>query len=88
VEKVSKNLDRKIFHVPLHFIGRDHLVKYIHSWLQDGTHGAAIAILYGIVGVGNVRFCKPIIINHTLHMALEYYYIGKCLQQKVRVIRK
>jgi hypothetical protein len=36
----------------------------------------------------SVRFCKPIIINHTLHMALEYYYIGKCLQQKVRVIRK
>jgi len=52
VEKVLKNLDRKIFHVPLHFIGRDHLVKYINSWLQDGAHGAAIAILYGIGGVG------------------------------------
>jgi replication-associated recombination protein RarA len=66
VEKVSKNLDRKIFHVPLHFIGRDHLVKYIHSWLQDGTHGAAIAILYGIGGVGKTAIAKTVY-NQNFH---------------------
>eukprot|EP00258_Populus_trichocarpa_P050315 XP_024466334.1 uncharacterized protein LOC112328948 isoform X2 [Populus trichocarpa] len=52
VEVVSKNLDPKIFHVPLHFIGRDALVQDINSWLQDGSHGAAIALLYEIGGVG------------------------------------
>jgi hypothetical protein len=66
VEKVSKNLDRKIFHVPLHFIGRDHLVKYINSWLQDGTHGAAIAILYGIGGVGKTAIAKTVY-NQNFH---------------------
>ena len=66
VEKVSKNLDRKIFHVPLHFIGRDHLVQYVNSWLQDGTHGAAIAILYGIGGVGKTAIAKTVY-NQNFH---------------------
>ncbi|KAJ6728831.1 TMV RESISTANCE PROTEIN N-LIKE [Salix koriyanagi] len=38
VEKVSKNLDRKVFHVPLHFVGRHSLIQYINSWLQDRSH--------------------------------------------------
>ncbi|XP_061984184.1 disease resistance protein RPV1-like [Populus nigra] len=58
VENVSKNLDPKIFHVPFHFIGRDPLVQYINSWLQDGSHGAAIALLYGIGGVGKTAITK------------------------------
>ncbi|XP_011002559.1 PREDICTED: TMV resistance protein N-like isoform X4 [Populus euphratica] len=60
VEKVSKNLDRKIFHVPFHFIGRDPLVQDINSWLQDGSHGAAIALLYGIGGVGKTTIAKSV----------------------------
>ncbi|KAF9672103.1 hypothetical protein SADUNF_Sadunf11G0005900 [Salix dunnii] len=38
VEKVSKNLDRKVFHVPRDFVGRDSLIQYINSWLQDRSH--------------------------------------------------
>ncbi|KAJ6978682.1 hypothetical protein NC653_026971 [Populus alba x Populus x berolinensis] len=60
VENVSKNLDPKIFHVPLHFIGRDPLVQDINSWLQDGSHGAAIALLYGIGGVGKTTIAKSV----------------------------
>ncbi|KAJ6885474.1 TMV resistance protein N-like [Populus alba x Populus x berolinensis] len=60
VENVSKHLDPKIFHVPLHFIGRDALVQYINSWLQDGSHGAAIALLYGIGGVGKTAIAKSV----------------------------
>nr|XP_034892105.1 disease resistance protein RPV1-like [Populus alba] len=60
VEYVSKNLDPKIFHVPLHFIGRDALVQDINSWLQDGSHGAAIALLYGIGGVGKTAIAKSV----------------------------
>ncbi|XP_061984301.1 disease resistance protein RPV1-like isoform X4 [Populus nigra] len=60
VENVSKNLDPKIFHVPLHFIGRDALVQDINSWLQDGSHGAAIALLYGIGGVGKTAIAKSV----------------------------
>ncbi|KAI9385063.1 hypothetical protein POPTR_011G008292v4 [Populus trichocarpa] len=66
VEKVSKNLDRKLFHVPLHFIGRDPLVNYINSWLQDGSHDAAIAILYGIGGVGKTTIAKSVF-NQNIH---------------------
>ncbi|XP_073268755.1 disease resistance protein RPV1-like [Populus alba] len=60
VENVSKNLDSKIFYVPLHFIGRDPLVQYINSWLQDGSHGVAIALLYGIGGVGKTAIAKSV----------------------------
>uniref|UniRef100_A0A2K1R7X9 TIR domain-containing protein n=1 Tax=Populus trichocarpa TaxID=3694 RepID=A0A2K1R7X9_POPTR len=60
VENVSKNLDPKIFYVPLHFIGRDPLVQYINSWLQDGSHGAAVALLYGIGGVGKTAIAKSV----------------------------
>ncbi|KAJ6885479.1 TMV resistance protein N-like [Populus alba x Populus x berolinensis] len=60
VENVSKHLDPKIFHVPLHFIGRDALVQDINSWLQDGSHGAAIALLYGIGGVGKTAIAKSV----------------------------
>ncbi|XP_061984304.1 disease resistance protein RPV1-like [Populus nigra] len=66
VENVSKNLDPKIFHVPLHFIGRGPLVQYINSWLQDGTHGAAIALLYGIGGVGKTAIAKSVF-NHNYY---------------------
>ena len=60
MENVSKHLDPKIFHVPLHFIGRDALVQAINSWLQDGSHGAAIALLYGIGGVGKTAIAKSV----------------------------
>ncbi|XP_052301341.1 disease resistance protein RUN1 [Populus trichocarpa] len=60
VAKVSKNLDRKIFHVPLHFIGRDPLVNYINSWLQDESHDVATAMLYGIGGVGKTAIAKSV----------------------------
>uniref|UniRef100_A0A6N2LHN0 TIR domain-containing protein n=1 Tax=Salix viminalis TaxID=40686 RepID=A0A6N2LHN0_SALVM len=61
VEKVSKNLDRKVFHVPLHFVGRDPLIQYmINSWLQDRSHGAATALLYGIGGVGKTAIAKSV----------------------------
>ncbi|KAG5234673.1 TMV resistance protein [Salix suchowensis] len=60
VEKVSKNLDRKVFHVPLHFVGRHSLIQYINSWLQDRSHGAAIALLYGIGGVGKTAIAKSV----------------------------
>ncbi|XP_073268709.1 disease resistance protein RPV1-like, partial [Populus alba] len=60
VEKVLKNLDQKMFHVPPHFIGRDALVQDINSWLQDGSHGAAIALLYGIGGVGKTTIAKSV----------------------------
>ncbi|XP_061984307.1 disease resistance protein RPV1-like isoform X1 [Populus nigra] len=60
VENVLKNLDPKIFYVPLHFIGRDALVQDINSWLQDGSHGAAIALLYGIGGVGKTAIAKSV----------------------------
>ncbi|KAJ6885457.1 TMV resistance protein N-like [Populus alba x Populus x berolinensis] len=60
VEKVLKNLDKKMFHVPPHFIGRDPLVQDINSWLQDGSHGAAIALLYGIGGVGKTTIAKSV----------------------------
>ncbi|XP_034902340.1 disease resistance protein RPV1-like [Populus alba] len=60
VEKVLKNLDQKMFHVPPHFIGRDPLVQDINSWLQDGSHGAAIALLYGIGGVGKTTIAKSV----------------------------
>eukprot|EP00258_Populus_trichocarpa_P020670 XP_024436689.1 TMV resistance protein N [Populus trichocarpa] len=60
VEKVSKKLDQKMFHLPLHFIGRDPLVNYINSWLQDGSHNTAIAILYGIGGVGKTTIAKSV----------------------------
>ncbi|XP_034896455.2 disease resistance protein Roq1-like, partial [Populus alba] len=60
VENISKNLDPKIFYSPLHFIGRDPLVQYINSWLQDGSHGAAIALLYGIGGVGKTAIAKSV----------------------------
>ncbi|KAI5570746.1 hypothetical protein BDE02_11G049200 [Populus trichocarpa] len=61
VEKVSKKLDQKMFHLPLRFIGRDPLVNYINSWLQDGSHDAAIAILYGIGGVGKTTIAKSVL---------------------------
>ncbi|CAK7351141.1 unnamed protein product [Dovyalis caffra] len=51
VENVSKKLHPLIFHVPLHFIGRDSLINCLNSWLQDESHGAAIAIVCGIGGV-------------------------------------
>eukprot|EP00258_Populus_trichocarpa_P021099 XP_024437118.1 TMV resistance protein N-like [Populus trichocarpa] len=60
VENVSKNLDPKLFYVPLHFIGRYALVQDINSWLQDGSHGAAIALLYGIGGVGKTAIAKSV----------------------------
>uniref|UniRef100_A0A3N7HCT9 TIR domain-containing protein n=1 Tax=Populus trichocarpa TaxID=3694 RepID=A0A3N7HCT9_POPTR len=60
VENVSKNLDPKIFYVPLHFIGRDALVQDINSWLQDGSHGVTIALLYGIGGVGKTAIAKSV----------------------------
>ncbi|XP_061984308.1 disease resistance protein RPV1-like isoform X2 [Populus nigra] len=60
VEKVLKNLDQKMFHIPPHFIGRDPLVQDINSWLQDGSHGAAIALLYGIGGVGKTAIAKSV----------------------------
>ncbi|KAL3575991.1 hypothetical protein D5086_021274 [Populus alba] len=60
VENVSKHLDQKIFHVPLHFNGRDPLVQYINSWLQDGSHGVDIALLYGIGGVGKTAIAKSV----------------------------
>ena len=66
MEKVSKKLDREIFHVPLHFIGRDTLVEYINSWLQDGSHGASVAILYGIGGVGKTAIAKRVY-NQNFH---------------------
>ncbi|KAJ6893143.1 TMV resistance protein N [Populus alba x Populus x berolinensis] len=60
VEKVLKNLDQKMFHAPPHFIGRDPLVQDINSWLQDGSHGAVIALLYGIGGVGKTTIAKSV----------------------------
>nr|ABF81452.1 TIR-NBS type disease resistance protein [Populus trichocarpa] len=66
VEKVSKKLDQKMFHLPLHFIGRDPLVNYINSWLQEGSHDAAIAILYGIGGVGKTIIAKSVF-NQNIH---------------------
>ncbi|KAJ6893102.1 disease resistance protein RPV1-like [Populus alba x Populus x berolinensis] len=66
VEKVSKKLDQKMFHLPLHFIGRDPLVNYINSWLQDGSHDAAIAMLYGIGGVGKTTIAKSVF-NQNIH---------------------
>ncbi|KAJ6885463.1 TMV resistance protein N-like [Populus alba x Populus x berolinensis] len=66
VEKVLKNLDKKMFHVPPHFIGRDPLVQDINSWLQDGSHGAAIALLYGIGGVGKTTIAKSVF-NHNFY---------------------
>ncbi|XP_073268655.1 disease resistance protein RPV1-like [Populus alba] len=60
VEKVLKNLDQKMFHLPPHFIGRDPLVQDINSWLQDGSHDAAIAILYGIGAVGKTAIAKSV----------------------------
>ncbi|KAI5570217.1 hypothetical protein BDE02_11G012100 [Populus trichocarpa] len=60
VENVSKNLDPKIFYVPIHFIGRDALVQDINSWLQHGSHGPAIALLYGIGGVGKTAIAKSV----------------------------
>nr|XP_034930713.1 disease resistance protein RPV1-like [Populus alba] len=60
MEKVSKNLDKKMFYVPLHFIGRDPLVNYINSWLQDGSHDAVISLLYGIGGVGKTAIAKSV----------------------------
>jgi len=55
-----------MFHLPLHFIGRDPLVNYINSWLEDGSHDAAIAILYGIGGVGKTTIAKSVF-NHNIH---------------------
>ncbi|KAL9384222.1 hypothetical protein Peur_024545 [Populus x canadensis] len=66
VEKVSKKLDQKMFHLPLHFIGRDPLVNYINSWLEDGSHDAAITILYGIGGVGKTTIAKSVF-NQNIH---------------------
>uniref|UniRef100_A0A6N2KIY0 TIR domain-containing protein n=1 Tax=Salix viminalis TaxID=40686 RepID=A0A6N2KIY0_SALVM len=56
VEKVSKNLDQKVFHVPLHFVGRDSLIQYINH----RSHGAATALLYGIGGVGKTAIAKSV----------------------------
>nr|XP_034930712.1 disease resistance protein RPV1-like [Populus alba] len=60
VENVSKTLDRKIFHLPFHFSGRDSVIQYINSWLQDRSHSAAIALLYGIGGVGKTAIAKNV----------------------------
>jgi ribosomal protein S13 len=60
VENVSKTLDRKIFHLPFHFIGRDSVIQYINSWLQNRSHSAAIALLYGIGGVGKTAIAKNV----------------------------
>jgi hypothetical protein len=37
-----------------------------NSWLRDGTHGAAIAILYGIGGVGKAAIAKTVY-NQNFH---------------------
>ena len=53
-------MDPKIFCVPFHFIGRDPVVQDINSWLQDGSHGVVIALLYGIGGVGKTAIAKSV----------------------------
>jgi predicted AAA+ superfamily ATPase len=78
VEVVSKNLDRKIFNAPFHFIGRDSLVQYINSWLQDGSHDVAIALLYGIGGVGKTAIAKRVF-NHN-----SYKFEGKSFLSNFR----
>ncbi|XP_011041390.1 PREDICTED: TMV resistance protein N-like isoform X3 [Populus euphratica] len=78
VEKVSMKLDRKIFQVPLHFIGRDLLINCINSWLQNGSDGAAIVILYGIGGVGKTAIAKSVY-NQNF-----YKFAGKSFLSNVR----
>ncbi|KAL9384221.1 hypothetical protein Peur_024544 [Populus x canadensis] len=88
VANVSKNLDQKMFHLPLHFIGRDPLVHYINSWLEDGSHDAAIAILYGIGGVGKTTIAKSVF-NQNIHKFEGKSFLSKfrskdivCLQRQ------
>jgi len=70
VELVS----RKIFHAPFHFIGRDSLVQFINSWLQNGSHGVAIALLYGIGGVGKTAIAKRVLTITLINFKERAFY--------------
>ncbi|XP_038709854.1 disease resistance protein RPV1-like [Tripterygium wilfordii] len=60
VKEVERKVNRTVLNVRSHLVGMDARVKYINSWLQDGSDEVGVATIFGIGGIGKTTIAKTV----------------------------
>uniref|UniRef100_A0A7N0VGX8 TIR domain-containing protein n=1 Tax=Kalanchoe fedtschenkoi TaxID=63787 RepID=A0A7N0VGX8_KALFE len=62
-QEVRKMVKTSLLYVPPNIIGRDLILEEINTWLQDGSQGVEIGLIYGLGGIGKSTITQ-IAYNH------------------------
>ncbi|KAJ0783466.1 putative TIR domain, P-loop containing nucleoside triphosphate hydrolase [Helianthus annuus] len=89
IEEIVTDIHRRLG-VPLsntlpHLIGMDHYIKFISSWLTDGTsHTTNILTIVGMGGIGKTSLAKYVFHLHSMHFQTSSFIEGiniRCNEQ-------